>query len=298
MRNLRGLLVSCLVAVTLVHASPAAEGQRAITERHVYVRVTDAKGAFVPGLTPTDFVVREDDLAREVVRVGAAPPPTHIALLVDNTARAQTALIELRASLLSFVRSMAALDTPPAMTLVTFAERPTRLVDFTTSDIALETGIARIIPRPGSGAYMLDAIVEASQALDRADAARPAIVAFFMDASPEFSNRLHTNVADALRDTGTSLWTVELQETAAPRSSDARERLSVANDVTSWSGGMNRPVLSPQGIGSAFVDIASAMLSRYDVVYGRPAALIPPSRLNVELRHRSLRLTAPRWTGE
>jgi hypothetical protein len=297
MSNIRGVFAT-LAALAVAVTALSVHAQRALTERHVSVRVVDDKGVPVQGLTAADFIVREDDLAREVVRVAPAPPPTHIALLVDNTAESQTVLLELRAALLSFVRRMAALDAPPAMTLWTFAERPTRLVDFTTSDIALESGIKRIIPRPSSGSYMLDAVVEASAALDRAGATRPAIVTFFMDAGPEFSNRLHTGVADALRDANASLWAVELQQSAPPQSQDARERLRVANDVTGWSGGMNRPILSRQGIEGAFADVGTAILSRYDVIYGRPASLVPPSRLSVELRTRSARLTAPRWTSE
>jgi hypothetical protein len=292
-------LVSLSAAAVLTGLStPAVEAQRAITERHVYVRVTDAKGAPVQNLTPADVVVREDDIAREVIRVGVAPPPTHIALLADNTAQVETLLIELRAALMALVVRMTQQPSPPAMTLMTFAERPTRLVDFTTSDIALENGIKRIFQRPASGSYLLDAIVEASQALGRAGAARPAIVAFVMDTSPEFSNRLHTNVADALQQSGASLWTVDLQRPTPAASLDARERARVVNDVTGWSGGATRTVLSRQGIEKAFVELADAMLARYDVTYGRPAALVPPSRLSVEPRNQALRVTAPRWTGK
>ena len=100
---------SCLCLFCLAHASvhhgdgrlavgAALAAQREIAQRHVYVRVTDAKDAPVTTLTPADFVVREDDVAREIVRVGAAPPPTHLALLVDNTNEAQQLLIELEAA--------------------------------------------------------------------------------------------------------------------------------------------------------------------------------------------------------
>jgi hypothetical protein len=117
-------------------------------------------------------------------------------------------------------------------------------------------------------------------------------------ASPSFSNQLHTAVADALKAAGASLWTVELQSRMPSTSSDAIERARVVGDVTTWSGGMNKPVLSRAALPNAFTDVAGAIVNRYDVTYGRPETLIPPSRLSVELRGRKERVTASRWAAE
>ena len=293
----RRLLLS-IVALTVIPFGAAPEAQREIAQRHVYVRVTDAKGAPVTSLTPKDLVVREDDIAREVVSVGAAPPPTHVVILVDNTNQAQTALIELRASVTAVAGQLHQLPSPPAVMLMTFAERPTRLVDFTTSDIAIENGAKKIFPRPNSGAYFLDAIVESTELLRKAKAQRPVILGFVMDSSPEFSDRVHRQVDEALSDAKTSLFTVQLQHTPGRVGSDARERDSVVGDVTTWSGGMNKPVLSVQNVPGAFTDVVNTILGRLDVTYGRPASLIPPKRLSVEPRDKSLKVTAPRWTAE
>jgi hypothetical protein len=290
--------LSYTTAIAVLACGAALTAQREIAQRHVYVRVTDAKGAPVTALTPADFVVREDDIAREVVRVDAAPPPTHLVLLVDNTNEVQQALIELRSSLTAVARQMNQLPSPPAMMLMTFAERPTRLVNFTTSDIAIENGVKKLFQRPGGGSYFLDAIIEATEALGRAKAERPVILAFVMDSSPEFSDRIYRNVDEALERAKTSLWTIQLQHTPGRPGSQARERETVIGDVTTWSGGMNKPVLSIQGVPAAFTDVANAILGRLDVTYGRPASLVPPKRLSVEARDKSLKLSAPRWATE
>ena len=287
-----------IAAVAAISSAAVFAAQREVAQRHVYVRVTDAKDAPVTTLTPKDVIVREDDIAREVVSVSAAPPPTHLVFLVDNTNQAQTALIELRAGLTAVARQMNQLPSPPAMMLMTFADRPTRLVDFTTSDIAIENGIKKVFPRPGGGAYFLDAIIETTELLRKAKAARPVILGFVMDSSPEFSDRIHRNVEDALDEANVSLWTVQLQHTPGRVGSDARERDTVVGDVTTWSGGMNKPVLSVQNVPGAFTDVANAILGRLDVAYGRPASLIPPKRLTVETRDKALKISAPRWTTE
>jgi hypothetical protein len=217
---------------------------------------------------------------------------------VDNTNEAQQLLIELRNGLTSVARHMNQLPSPPVMMLMTFAERPTRLVDFTTSDIAIENGVKKIFPRPGGGSYFLDAVVETTEAFRRAKAERPAILAFVMDSSPEFSDRIHRNVEEALDRANASLWTIQLQHQPARPGIEARERESVLGDVTTWSGGMNKAVLSAQGVPSAFTDVANAILGRLEVTYGRPASMIPPKRLNVEARDSTLKLSAPRWPTE
>ena len=288
-----------MTAIAVLALSAVLVAQREIAQRHVYLRVIDAKGAPVTTLTPADLVVREDDIAREIVRVAAAPPPTHLALLVDNTAEAQKLLTELRGSLVAAAQQMNQLPSPPAMMLMSFAERPTRIVDFTTSDIAVENGVKKLFPRPGGGSYFLDAIVETTEAFRRAKAERPAILAFVMDSSPEFSDRIHRNVEEALDRAKTSLWTIQLQHVpAGPPSTADRERDSVIGDVTTWSGGLNKPVLSAQGVPGAFTEVVNAILGRLDVTYGRPASLVPPKRLSVEARDKSLKLSAPRWTTE
>ena len=64
MRGSATFTTAILVASAL--AAPRAVGpsaQRATVERHVFVRVTDAKSQPVSGLTPADFSIREDNLA-------------------------------------------------------------------------------------------------------------------------------------------------------------------------------------------------------------------------------------------
>lgn len=268
--------------------------QRLVQQRHAYVGVTDASGAPVSGLGPADFLVRENDMAREVVTVGQAPLPSHMVILVDD-ARLGPLVIEARDALRKFVAGMGMQPAPPQMALMLLADRPSIVVNFTASDIAIDRSLARLVPRPDSGSWLLDGVIDAAKALKKAKATRPAVVALVNDSTPEFSDVLHPRVADALKEIGASLWTVELQTQAPPQNLPARERAALVGDVTGWSGGINRTVLSPQGLVKAFADISAAITGRYDVTYGSPESMIPPSKLAVELRDKTLRLTSPRW---
>ena len=75
-----------LLMLTIAILLPAQPVWAQATERTVYASVVDKNDAPVTGLSVGDFIVREDDAAREVLRVSAATEPMQIAVLVDTSA--------------------------------------------------------------------------------------------------------------------------------------------------------------------------------------------------------------------
>jgi hypothetical protein len=289
-------------AVTLILSAgavwPAAQ-QRETRERHIYASVTGSDEQPLSGLTAKDFVVREDDVAREVLRVEPAPPPSHIALLVDDSEVARPIIQDIRNSALAFVRAVMKSSPAPQVALVTFGERPTRVVNYANAAGPLEQQINRIFSRPTSGSYFMQALVEECAALRKTEAARPVIVALAVESGPEFSNETHQRVEEALKASGASLWTVVLQDrTGDLNNTDRRERAIVFGDSTTASGGRNRVVLSRQGLESAMTKLAAELAGRYDITYGRPDSLVPPQKLKVEVKREGARLAAPSWPGK
>jgi len=267
-------------------------------QRSLTVGILDRADAPVAALTAADVIVREDGVAREIVRVSPAPPPTDLVLLIDDSQAAAQNLRDLREALNGFVNAVADLTPPPAVRLTTIGDRPTVLVDFNPTFSAVSRGIDRIATRPGSGTTLLEAIDESTRALERRKAARPVIVAFINEGGPEFGNLRHTNIATALQRANASLWTIVLTQRGGGGSSDAeRERDMVLGDVTRQSGGRNQQILASQNIPGAFEKLAAQLLSRWDITYGRPDTLIPPSTLEIQARDTSLQVLAPRWAG-
>jgi hypothetical protein len=283
------------LAASVVIAWPVHAGQRATREQHVLVAVTGNGDQPVPNLSARDFIVREDEVAREVIAASPAPPPTHIALLIDDSAAAEGLLNELHAGIRAFVHRALTFSPEPAIEIMTFGERPTKQTDFTTSASVLQKAGDRLFPRSGAGAYLLDALQDTTEQLRHMSAERPLIVAFVIDAGPEMSAALHDQVADDLKAAHASLWTVELQNGEAPLSPEARERALVIGDVARTSGGINATILGKQGLDEAFGRILQAIGGRYDVRYARPDSLIPPTRLTVDVRDRALHVVAPQW---
>src|SRR4029077_494317 len=75
-------LASCvalfLLATALPHAWQAGP-------RTIFVAALDGKGAAVPGLTPGDFLLKEDGNPREIQTAAVSTTPMQIALMLDDS---------------------------------------------------------------------------------------------------------------------------------------------------------------------------------------------------------------------
>src|SRR5690606_26459673 len=168
-------------------------------ERVLYVSALDRTTRQpIETLTVDDLRVTEDGVVREVLRVEPATSPMPIAILVDNQAAAETTIAHLRQGLAAFLK---AVDGLGPVALVSVADRPTILEDYTTDQAKLQEAAGRIFARPDSGATMLDAIAEISRGLSRRESDRAAIVLVSMEQT-EFSNLHFSQVLDALHSSG------------------------------------------------------------------------------------------------
>ncbi|MBE3074077.1 MAG: GvpL/GvpF family gas vesicle protein, partial [Actinobacteria bacterium] len=167
-------IVPLALAVSLLapreSTPPSPPQARDARTRDVVVSVVDAKGAPVSGLAAADFLVREDGVAREVLKAGPATAPMQIALVVDDSQAATQAVQQLREGLTAFVDKM---KGRAEMSLITIGERPTSLVAYTTDTTALKHAIGRVFSRPGSGAYLTEGILDVSTGLRKRHPSRP-----------------------------------------------------------------------------------------------------------------------------
>lgn len=264
---------------------PTASEARA---QHVYVSVLDSKGAPVTGLSAADFKVREDGVAREVLKAGPATDPMQIVLLVDDSQAATSALQPMREGLTAFVEKM---KGRAEIGIVTVGDRATSLVPSTTDTAALKKGITRIFARSGAGAYLLDAIDDVSVGFSRRKAERPVIVAVTME-GVQFSNLQHEQVLKDLQAGGAALHVLEVGTPADSMADEMRNRNQVIAEGTERTGGRRDLILTPSGIAEALPRVADDLLNQYVVSYGRPETLIPPQKIQVTVSRPGLTVRA------
>ena len=269
-RLVAGAAVALFISVVLVAQT---------LERVLYVSVRDqATRAPITGLGPDAFNVREDGNRREVLRVTPATSPMSVAIIVDNSEATTPTIADLRQALTGFVKS---LDGLGPVAIITVADRPTILRDYTTNQKQLQDAANKIFAMPGSGATLLDAIVEVSQGIAKRDTDRAAIV-IVTGEHREFSNRHYRDVLEALAKGGAQMHTLVLTGPGGSALDDeARNRASVLDLGPKASGGTREDVLTSQAFDVKLREIAAMLKSQHRVVYGRPTTLIPPEKIEV-----------------
>ena len=258
---------------------PASLGAQA-RERVAFVSVVDAKtGVPLNEIAPRDIVIREDRVAREVLRVTRASGPMPVAVLVDNSAAAEPAIADIRNALTSFVTALG--DVGP-VALTSMAERPTMITDYTSTPPVFAAAVGRLFSRPDSGVTLLDAVLETSRGLAKREGERAAIV--IVSAGGVEHSTLHASpTIERLKASGAALHVVvlSLPGSTNPLDDAVRQRDTLFDRGVTETGGFRRDVLSSMGFGPALADLARALTHQFRVVYARPQTLIPPESFEV-----------------
>jgi len=265
----------CLALFALL--APAALRAQAL-QRSIYASALDQSGAPVPNLGPTDFVVREDKVAREILSVAPATDPMQIALLVDNSQAGEQFTRDYREALPAFINAIAADESGARhqIAIITLAERPTINTAYTFDFQQAIKGANRIFGTPGSGAYLLDGIIETSQDIKKKNLTRPVILAITTE-GPELSDRQYMTVIEPLRESGASLSVVTVGN---PRNNNY-DRSVVIDMGTRDTGGRNDVLMTGSALASRMRQIANELTHQYRVTYARPDTLIPPDQVTI-----------------
>jgi len=271
------LSIGALVVALFSWAMPAVLRAQAV-QRSIYASALDQSGEPVPNLGPADFVVREDKVAREILNVVPATDAMQIALLVDNSQAADPYTRDYREALPAFINAIAADENGARhqIAIITLAERPTINTDYTFDMAQAVKGAQRIFSMPGSGAYLLDGIIETSQGIVKKGFTRPVLIAITAQ-GPEMSDREYMTVLERLRESGAAFHAIML---GTPRNNHY-DRSVVLDMGTKDTGGRNDTLLTGSALTSRMKQVATELAHQYRVTYARPQTLIPPEQVTI-----------------
>ena len=271
------MLALSLVAALVMSVRSPVGAQSGNRERTLFVSAVNDKGEPVDGLGPDAFVVREDGVRREILRVSRATEPIDIALLVDNSTAVRDDITFIREGVSKFVARMAPNND---IALIALADRPTIFVDYTKDTKKLMDGVGRLFPMPMSGMTLLDGIYETARGLEKRETPRAVIVAVFTDGR-EFTNRYSRDVAAEAKKAQAPLEFVTIGQFLYSEEQGIRERSFLLDEGPRTTGGSRISLLAPMALPDVMDRLARVLSSQYKVVYGRPESLIPPEKIEV-----------------
>lgn len=277
--------VCAALALVVPAAFTGAEAGAQSSERLLLVSVLDDDGAPVTGLAASDFRIREDDAAREVLRAEPAGAGRQIALLVDTSEAAVRAVSDFRRGLSAFVDGM---QEGNRIAIVTFGGPPRILVETTGDPERLRSGIDRVFPQSGQAAYLLDAMHEVSEGFIRRRAERPVLVAVTAESLDDYSNRSGRDVLERIDESGAAVYTLSVGARRAAAFGTRTLRLQFERDLvlargTADSGGRHRDLLVSSALEGAMRELVAELRNQYLVVYSRPDLLVPPEQVRVRV---------------
>jgi hypothetical protein len=280
----RASALAALALGVVVSAVPTVLRAQA-DQRVIYASALDQSGAPVANLTPADVVVREDKNAREILSVAPASDPMQIALLVDNSQAAEIYIRDYREAIPAFINAIFADESGARheLAIITLAERPTINTDYTHDKARLVSGAERMFATPGSGAYLLDGLIEVSQGITKRNFPRPVIVAIATE-GPEMSDRQFTTVLEPLRASGAAFHAMIV---GSPRNTD-QDRAVVLDMGTRDTGGRYDNILTGTGLTGRMKQLAAELTHQYRVTYARPRSLIPPEHVTISAAKQGL----------
>ncbi len=283
---------TALALLALLFLSAPALAQ--VDERVMYASVVDNKGAPLTNVTAKDLIVREDGQAREILNIAKDEDPLQIALLVDNSVSMRDRLSDLRKAVAAFISSL----RPGAqVALLTLAERPTIVVNYTADHPALLKGVDKIVAYE-AGNYVLDGIAEAAEGLMKRPNSR-SIMVVVTGLGPELSYRHYSDALRPLRESGAALHGILVTAQNAEEAMNAPDhgntgdpgagmgavgRDIVLGRMTKETGGRYEEVLSMSSLGAKLQQLSSEISNQYRVTFARPQRLIPPKSTEISGR--------------
>jgi len=164
--------------------------------------------------------------------------------------------------------------------IIAIGERPTVFTNYTTNEAELKKGIDRIWSTQGSGAYLLDGIVETCQGFKKREAQRPVIVAILSE-GPELSNRQHDQVLDPLHANNVAFHAITMGRASTSLSDEMRNRALVLDEGPRLSGGRREELLTSMALDAKLAQLGDELTHQYKVTYAHPDSLIPPERVTI-----------------
>lgn len=294
--------------ITLVLAALSAGLIAQDAEKHVFVTVLDKAGMPIEGLTADFFAVRESGKERPVARVEPLRIPMHVAVLVDTSAVGGPNE-PFREAVVNFIERLASLNQ---VAVYTFGDRTLPILNFGHDPSPRRNALTAMFTFPHTRSHLLDAMDAALRDFEKAESARPVIVAITSE-NPEGSRASAGTVLKKLVNQSVAFHSVvlasgsagatmmsgdiptssaRLQGMAASAQGD-RERNKMLTQGTGSTGGSQQRLTSTMALAPALARLTNELSNSYRVTFTRAGSdKIKDLQVGIMMEGVTLRATA------
>jgi hypothetical protein len=209
-----------------------------------------------------------------------------VAILIDNSQASESFIRDYRDAIPVFIKALGEDETGARhqVAIITVGERPTINTDYTLDLERASQGAMRVFSTPGSGAYLLDGIIEVSRGMRKRETTqRPVLVAISTE-GPELSDQHYESVLEPLRAAGAAFHALTVG-----RPENLSNDRSIVLDVGARdTGGSHQTVLASTGLKGRMVQLANVITHQFKVTYVRPESLIQPQKVTVTTKKSGL----------
>jgi VWFA-related protein len=263
-------------------------------DRTILVSVMDSNGAPVGDLKEAEFAIKEDGADRTITRVEPAKAPIYYAVLLDTTPAASPVVNDVRDALTGFCKLLLSVDSSAKFAFMEFGGAAMMRQDFTSNLAEIEAVILKMLPKP-SESVMNEALLEIARTMQKLpEGSRRVIVTINMEPTKESSNVAPRQIADEIRKSGASVWSIALQ--SGSRRDANRE--AILKGLTANAGGRWVPLQSPTQLAPFLRSVAANSYQQYAVTYTRPDGDKPPKVTDVTVSRPSVVPLAIKWSSE
>jgi hypothetical protein len=290
-----GTLVLALILAPFASAPNADVAPRA--DRTVYITILGAQGPVSSGVRPVDLQVLEDGVEREITSVEPATGPTSTVVLLDSTRDASNAIVHLRQATNDFAAAMFAASPTSRIALAEFGGRAMVTQPFTSSADDIGSAVSRLVANTDGSSLLNEGLIEVSRELGSEESPRRFIVTVNMEPTKEFSQSNFNDVANAVRESGATVYSIQILRGGTDRDA-GREQLLGA--LTANSGGMLRTTQVPQdNLSGLLGSIAQLATTQFAVTFTRPDGEAPAEKTEVSVVGREgFNVFTNMWSGK
>lgn len=248
-------------ASALPVAGPAVEKAMKVTSNLVLVPVTitDELNRVVVGLTPSNFRVLEDKKLQEIKHFFSEDQPSSIGIILDVSSSMKEKIEWARDAVKNLLRTANPQDE---FFLISFADSPELLADFTHSIDDVQNRLVTVCPRGRTS--LLDAVYLGVSKMRQAHLHRKALV-IISDGGDNHSRYTESEITSLVKEADVVIYAIGIYDRYFP-SEEERLGPELLSDISRLTGGTAFVLDNPTSLPTAALTISNQL--RYQYVLG------------------------------